>query len=52
MNEIATVKEQIEEIRRELDKAAVENMTDERFYSLSLKMDALIEKYLGLCLDK
>ena len=49
MNEIATLKEQIEVIRRELDKAAVDNMSDGRFYSLSLEMDTLIEKYLDLC---
>ena len=52
MNEIATLKEQIEVIRKELDEAAAENMADEQFYSLSLKMDELIEQYLGFCSEK
>ncbi len=48
MNEIASLKEQIEAIRSQLDKAAALDMTDDRFYSLSLEMDSLIEKYLDL----
>ncbi len=45
MSAQSTLQMEIEKIRKELDKAAVADLTSEECFRLSLKLDALLEKY-------
>ena len=54
MTNLAILEERMEKVRKELDEAAINGMSDQRFYELSLKMDKLIEAYIDAkeCLNK
>lgn len=46
MTDLVMLRKQIEEVRKQLDEAALNGLNDGRFYQLSLKMDKLLEEYL------
>lgn len=45
MNKERTLRIEIEQIREELNKAAARDLNSEECFRLSLKLDALLEKY-------